>query len=168
MVRGWWVSVSNSSWGRCGGARLSRKVTWWGLSQAGHSDITRANAHWITLLDIIFFFHLFGCAGSQLHHAGALIVHAESLVVACGIQFPNQGSNLGPLHWELGVPGATRDIPEHHFKTPTIYPWPYKFSLIISEFLTRMWSLSMDPCTWFFAFVHVPTGGIPLLVLSPL
>ena len=25
------------------------------------------------------------------------------LVVACGIQFPNQGSNPGPLHWELGV-----------------------------------------------------------------
>ena len=163
MIRVWWVSASNSSWGRCPGASLSRKVTWWGLSRAGHSHITRANAHGITLLDIIFFFsfHLFGCAGS-------LIVHAESLVVACGIQFPNQGSNLGPLHWELGVPGTTRDVPEHHFKTPTIYPWPYQFSLIISEFLTRMWSLSMDPCTWFSAFVHVPTGGILLLVLSAL
>ena len=25
------------------------------------------------------------------------------LVVTCGIQFPHQGSNLGPLHWECGV-----------------------------------------------------------------
>ena len=25
------------------------------------------------------------------------------LVVACGIQFPDQGSNLGSLHWEHGV-----------------------------------------------------------------
>ena len=26
-----------------------------------------------------------------------------ALVVACGIQFPDQGSNPGPLHWERGV-----------------------------------------------------------------
>ena len=25
------------------------------------------------------------------------------LAVACGIQFSDQGSNLGPLHWECGV-----------------------------------------------------------------
>ena len=25
------------------------------------------------------------------------------LVAPCGIQFPDQGSNLGPLHWEHGV-----------------------------------------------------------------
>ena len=25
------------------------------------------------------------------------------LVVACGIYFPDQGSNPGPLHWEPGV-----------------------------------------------------------------
>jgi len=25
------------------------------------------------------------------------------IVAACGIQFPDQGLNLGPLHWELGV-----------------------------------------------------------------
>ena len=27
----------------------------------------------------------------------------ELLVAACGIQFPNQGSNPGLLHWELEV-----------------------------------------------------------------
>ena len=26
--------------------------------------------------------------------------HAGSLVAACGIQFPEQGSNLGLSHWE--------------------------------------------------------------------
>ena len=29
--------------------------------------------------------------------------HTGSLVVECGIQFPDQGSNLGPLHSEHGV-----------------------------------------------------------------
>ena len=37
----------------------------------------------------IYLFYLFDCAGSQLQHAG-------SLAVACVIQFPNQGWNLGP------------------------------------------------------------------------
>lgn len=27
----------------------------------------------------------------------------DLLVGACGLQFPNQGSNLGHLHWELRV-----------------------------------------------------------------
>ena len=42
------------------------------------------------------FIYLFGDSGSQLQHA-------ESLVVACGIQFPDQGSNMVPLHWEYRV-----------------------------------------------------------------
>ena len=49
------------------------------------------------------FIYLFGCIGSQLQHAGSLVVACEPLVAACGIQFPNQGSNLGALHWERGV-----------------------------------------------------------------
>ena len=27
----------------------------------------------------------------------------DLLVAACGIWFPDQGSNLGPLHWEHGI-----------------------------------------------------------------
>ena len=47
-------------------------------------------------LNFILFIYLF-----RLH---------QLLVVACGIQFPNQGSNLGPLYWEwrvlpTGLPG---------------------------------------------------------------
>ncbi|XDB51726.1 hypothetical protein ABFV05_005342 [Capra hircus] len=31
------------------------------------------------------------------------VVACELLVVACGIWFPDQGLNLGPLNWECGV-----------------------------------------------------------------
>ena len=35
------------------------------------------------------------------------------LVAAFGIQFPNQGSNLGSLHWEQSLSHwTTREIPE--------------------------------------------------------
>ena len=45
--------------------------------------------------------YLFGCAG--LLHVGPLVMACELLVVTCGIQFPDQGSNEGALHWEYGV-----------------------------------------------------------------
>ena len=54
--------------------------------------------------------YLFGCAGSQLLQArssfpcvGASLRPVGSLVAACRNQFPYQGSNLGPPHWEQGV-----------------------------------------------------------------
>ena len=54
--------------------------------------------------------YLFSCTRSSLRHMGPLLQHKESLVasckllvVACGIQLPDQGSNLGPLHREHGV-----------------------------------------------------------------
>ena len=54
--------------------------------------------------------YLSECAESQLQHTGSSLWHAGSLLVACkllaaayGIQFSNQGSNSGPLHWEYGV-----------------------------------------------------------------
>ena len=40
--------------------------------------------------------YLFGCARSLLWHMGLL-------VVACGIWFPDQGSNQGALYWERRV-----------------------------------------------------------------
>ena len=47
--------------------------------------------------------YLFGCAGSWLRYSGSLVPHAGSfLVAACGIQFPDQRWNPGPLHWERG------------------------------------------------------------------
>ena len=66
-----------------------------------------------------FGFLLFVCSGSQLRQVGSLVAaggllscglwapqlwHANSqLRHACGIQFPDQGSNPGLLHWEHGV-----------------------------------------------------------------
>ena len=54
------------------------------------------------------------------------MLHLGSLVAACGIYFPNQGSNPGPLHWEhrvlaTGPPGKSQfldffnidDLPVH-------------------------------------------------------
>ena len=52
---------------------------------------------------------------SSLQHVGSLAVVCKLLVVACGIQFPGQGSNPGPLHWEgrvlaIGPP----EVPKLH------------------------------------------------------
>ena len=49
-----------------------------------------------SLKKIFLFVYSFGSTRYQLQHAG-------SLVVTCGISFPDQGSNPGPLHWEHGV-----------------------------------------------------------------
>ena len=49
---------------------------------------------------IFIYFLLFGCTGSQLSHA-------RSLVVACAIYFPDQGSNLGSLHGRLIATGPS-------------------------------------------------------------
>ena len=43
----------------------------------------------------------------------SLLQHVRSLAVACGIQFPDQGLNPGPLHWERGV--LATEPPEKSF-----------------------------------------------------
>ena len=40
---------------------------------------------------------------SLLQHAGSSVTACEPLIEACGIQFPDQGLNLGPLRWERRV-----------------------------------------------------------------
>ena len=40
----------------------------------------------------------------QLWYARFLATESELLLLACGIQFPNQRSNLSPLHWQCRVP----------------------------------------------------------------
>lgn len=38
--------------------------------------------------------------------------HTGSLVAACGILFPDQGLNLGPLHWKCSLSHwNTREVP---------------------------------------------------------
>ena len=53
---------------------------------------------------LFFYIYLFGCTGSSLQHVG-------SLVVACGVYFPDWGSNPSPLHWPLGPPGKSHPSP---------------------------------------------------------
>ena len=45
------------------------------------------------------------CSMGDLHCSmrDLQLQHADFLVVACGIQFSDRGSNPGPLHWERGV-----------------------------------------------------------------
>ena len=47
-----------------------------------------------------------------------LVEACELLVAACGIKFPDQGLNPGPLHWErrvlaTGLSGKSLDINIH-------------------------------------------------------
>ena len=77
------------------------------------------------------FIYLFGCTESQLRQVGSLVAARQLLSCSmqlpqlwhvnsqlrhtCGIQFPDQGSNLGPLHWECRVlstvpPGKSLNI----------------------------------------------------------
>ena len=46
---------------------------------------------------------IFGSTGSPLQYTGSLVLACRLLAAAWGIQFPHQGLNLGPLHWERGV-----------------------------------------------------------------
>ena len=69
------------------------------------------------ILFFFFFFlliHLFGYA-----HCGMWGL----LIVACGIQFPEQGWNLGPMHWEHRVlaTGPPEKSPILHSYNITLY-----------------------------------------------
>ena len=52
---------------------------------------------------LILFFFFFGFTRYQLCHTGSFVAACKLLAAACGIQFPDQGSNLGPLRWERKV-----------------------------------------------------------------
>ena len=59
----------------------------------------------------------------------SLFLRVSSLVAACGIQFPDHGSDLGPLHWE---------VMSHSHRTPREVPgW---FSLVfLSGSICLIW-----------------------------
>ena len=81
----------------------------------------------------LIFIYLFGCTGSQLWFSESLIETYTLLVVACGTQFPDQGSNPGPLHWEHGVlattpPGKSTEA------LPQSLQWPFFETMLIPQF----------------------------------
>ena len=54
------------------------------------------------------FIYSFGCTRSSLRHVESFFFFFncnmwDILVVECGVQFPDQGLNLGPLHWVCGI-----------------------------------------------------------------
>ena len=61
----------------------------------------------------IFFIYL---AASAVWLVGSLVVAFKLLVAACGIYFPDQGSNQGPLNLELGVLAAGPPRKSLHLK----------------------------------------------------
>ena len=56
---------------------------------------------------ICIYMYLFACGMWDLHsslqHTGSLVAIFKLLVVTHGTQFPDQGQNLSPMHWEHGV-----------------------------------------------------------------
>lgn len=63
---------------------------------------------WTKFIFMFYFICLFGCARSQVLHTESLAVAGGSQVSRCHLRIlscgrwdlvPNQGSNLGPLHW---------------------------------------------------------------------
>ena len=58
--------------------------------------------YWVDGIRTVLIFYLFNrCTGIfQLQHMGSLVAACKLLVAACGIQFPDQGSNTSLLHQE--------------------------------------------------------------------
>ena len=65
---------------------------------------------------IITFLFIFWLHRVLVAARGIFVAAFKLLVVACGIQFPDQGSNPGLLHWKHGLlPMDTREIPNSSY-----------------------------------------------------
>lgn len=83
-----------------------------------------------SLFIFLFFLNIYLAAPGLCEALGIFSLHCgiqdlldpacELLVAAGGIQFPDQGSNLGPLLWEHGVL-ATREVPVIHLFFRVVY-----------------------------------------------
>ena len=76
-----------------------------GCSPQGLKELNTTEATWHTCLH----------TGSQMQCVRSSVVALKFLVEPYGIQFPDQGLNLGPLHWEnrilaTGAPGKSCHI----------------------------------------------------------
>ena len=78
------------------------------------------------------------------------------LVAACGIQFPDQGSNLGPQGAQSLSHWTTREILNGHFKMLCEICSLYHLRGSIRKYL-RLWTLkpglSSNPCSTFVSWV---------------
>ena len=120
---------------------------------------------YLFFFNILFFIiYLFGSTGSQLRHA-------HSLVAACGVQFPDQRSNSGPLPWEQRVlatapPGKSvliflvhtlahsfqmfkKEVSHSQYNFP-----PYIFSLVAFKFFCLFLVFS-SLCAWMWLSLYL-------------
>ena len=88
-------------------------------------------------------YYLLGYTRSYLLHMEPLI-----FVVACGIWFPDQGSNPSPLHWEHRVlaPGPPRKSLEYSLSFLVNLAKSLLILLIIQKFITQFY--------WFFSILY--------------
>ena len=109
----WNVQTKQIYWER-------KQISWclwgrWGGKQQGLGVNSNGHKEYFYLFFNDFLKHLFICwtvmvlscgmwdLQPSLWHAGSLVAACKMLVATCGIQFPDQGSNLEPLLLELGV-----------------------------------------------------------------
>ena len=80
--------------------------------------------------------------------------HAGSLLIACGIWFPDQGSNLGPLHWEhrvlvTGLPGKSMELVFYNYTWTIILNHPVvHLCTLCSVEIVLEFSTSCSPSLW--------------------
>ena len=68
-----------------------------------------------------------------MQHAGYLAAACEHLVAACGIQFPDLGSNLGPMHREHGVLATGPPVKSQCIVFITITPMAAKTTRMVGN-----------------------------------
>ena len=83
----------------------------------------------------------------------------DILVEACGIQFPDQGSNPGPLHWEhrvliTGSPG----------KSPLVF---IIISVILLFYCGKICIIMQFTIFTIFTILNAQLSGIPYTIVQP-
>ena len=81
-----------------------------------------------------------------------VVAHGPSCSAACGI-FPDQGSNLCPLHWQAD------SQPLHHQGSPKIIFYGCLLSAIFVQSLYYLQNLSLHSnLTWYLYYPHFTDG----------
>ena len=143
LLRGMWNLSSPTkdwTWVPCIGRQILNHWTtrgipiallWWNLSSERIWEKMNGGLwHYILHFEDIYLFVYLASLGlsystkdlqSSVMHVGSLMVACRLLVVSCRIEFPDQGSNLEPLHWELGF--SHQDLATG---PPGTFLWHYK------------------------------------------